>query len=126
MNAQTFPELSRLAIRLHHTVANLVASERSFSQMNLQHSKLRNRLDAERVNKLVYISINSRTLDVTADKEGLLEEEELEELLLAAEAEKLERHLVEQALHRGESVGGVLNPNLGDDRLAEDEDENED
>ena len=63
------PEPAELAIRLHHTVANSDASERSFSEMKLQHNKLRNRLELARVNKLVYIAMNARTLDYVKEIE---------------------------------------------------------
>jgi hypothetical protein len=44
-----------------------VASERAFSAMNLIHTKLRNRLGAEKANKLVYIYMNQRILDRNSD-----------------------------------------------------------
>jgi hypothetical protein len=55
-------ELYLLATRLLHTLANSVPSERSFSSMNILHSKSRNRLTVERVSKILYIQINRRTL----------------------------------------------------------------
>ena len=44
-----------------------MASERAFSAMNLIHTKLRNRLGAEKANKLVYIYMNQRILDKNGD-----------------------------------------------------------
>ena len=44
-----------------------MASERAFSAMNLIHTKLRNRLGAEKANKLVYIYMNQRILDRNSD-----------------------------------------------------------
>ena len=38
-------------------------SERAFSTQNLIHTKTRNRLDAQRVDKLTYVHINKRVLD---------------------------------------------------------------
>lgn len=73
--------LSKLADRILHTLANSVPCERSFSALNLLHTKTRNALTPERVNKLLYIQINRRTLR----REGLMsniqddEEEEEEE-----------------------------------------------
>jgi hypothetical protein len=55
--------LPHIARRLATTIANSVPSERAFSTMNLVHSKLRNRLVADRVEKQVYIHINRRILD---------------------------------------------------------------
>jgi len=56
------PSLSTFARCLLATIGNSVPSERAFSTMNYIHSKIRNRLSAERANKLQYIYINSRTL----------------------------------------------------------------
>jgi uncharacterized protein (DUF4415 family) len=57
------PTLAPLTLRLYNLVANSVASERSFSTMNFVHSKTRNRLSAEKVNKLVYIQMNDSVLE---------------------------------------------------------------
>jgi hypothetical protein len=54
--------LAKLAIRVFHTLANEVPSERVFSAMNILHSKPRNRLTEDRVDKLLFIQINLRTL----------------------------------------------------------------
>jgi hypothetical protein len=54
--------LAKLAIRVFHTLANEVPSERVFSAMKLLHSKTRNRLSEDRVDKLLFIQINTRTL----------------------------------------------------------------
>jgi hypothetical protein len=56
------PTLANLAIRILSTTANSVPSERAFSTMKLQHTKLRNRLLSSRVDKLVFIYINQRIL----------------------------------------------------------------
>jgi hypothetical protein len=50
--------IAKLVIRIFTTVANSVPSERGFSTMKLQHTKLRNRLFPSRVDKLVFIHIN--------------------------------------------------------------------
>ena len=44
------------------STANSVAVELSFSEMNLQHSKLRNRLEVSQVRKLTYIKMNHSVL----------------------------------------------------------------
>ena len=57
-----FFRLAILAQRVFNTPANSVPSERSFSVQNLLHSKTRNRLTADRAEKLEFIYINVRTL----------------------------------------------------------------
>jgi hypothetical protein len=54
--------LTQLADRVLYTLANSVPCERAFSALNQLHIKTRNALTLERVNKLLYIQINSRTL----------------------------------------------------------------
>ena|SRR5271168_398112 len=68
-------ELYQLATRLFHTPANSVPSERSFSYTNILHSKSRNRLIAERVDKILYIQVNRRTLGRVSKPAAQLEEE---------------------------------------------------
>ena len=48
--------------RLVQTPVTSVASKRAFSSMNFLYSNNRNRLQPERVNKLLYIYVNQRTL----------------------------------------------------------------
>ena len=72
------PALSQLADRILYILANSVPCERHFSSLNILHTKLRNALTVERVDKLLYIQINRRTLR----REGLfkvLEQEEDED-----------------------------------------------
>ena len=71
-------ELYQLATRLFHTPANSVPSERSFSSMNILHSKSRNRLTVERVGKMLYIQVNRRTLARVGKPASQLEEKEHE------------------------------------------------
>jgi hypothetical protein len=54
--------LATLAVRIFEAIGNSVASERAFSTMNLIHTKLRNRLGAEKSDKLIYIYMNQRVL----------------------------------------------------------------
>jgi hAT family C-terminal dimerisation region len=68
------PTLSTFARQLLNTIANSVPSERSWSTMNYIHSKTRNRLSLERVDKLLFIYINSRTLAKMNDYEPIEEQ----------------------------------------------------
>jgi hypothetical protein len=68
------PELASFARRLLNTIANSMPSERAWSTMNYIHSKTRNRLSLERVNKLCFIYINTRTLRKINDYEPTDEE----------------------------------------------------
>jgi hypothetical protein len=54
--------LAKLADRILHTLANSVPCERNFSAINIIHNKLRNALTVKKVNKLLYIQINRKTL----------------------------------------------------------------
>ena len=54
--------LGKFARRLFSTPANSVSSERAFSIQNIIHTKLRNTLSAEKVDKLTYIYMNARIL----------------------------------------------------------------
>ncbi|QGA14809.1 hypothetical protein EYB26_002465 [Talaromyces marneffei] len=54
--ADIAPKLASFANRLIHTVANSVTAERAFSLMNLQHTKIRNRLSVEQVEKLLFFT----------------------------------------------------------------------
>jgi hypothetical protein len=58
----TCPQLSSVARRLLTSIANSVPSERAWSAMNITHTKLRNRLDLTKVDKLQFISFNTRVL----------------------------------------------------------------
>ena len=71
-------ELYQLATRLLPTLANSVPSERSFSSVNILHSKSRNQFTVERVSKMLYIQVNRRTLGRVSKPAAQLEEEELE------------------------------------------------
>ena len=80
--------IPKLALRLLGTVTNSVPSERAFSTLRLQHSKLRSRLRPDRLNKLVFIYINSRVLQRSYTDIHRLSEEEL--LQLEEELDTLE------------------------------------
>jgi hAT family C-terminal dimerisation region len=53
-----WPNLQKLAKRVFGLVASSAASERNFSTFGFIHSKLRNSLSPEAVEKLVYIKTN--------------------------------------------------------------------
>jgi hypothetical protein len=55
-------QLSSFSIRLLNTIGNSVLSERVWSNMNYIHSKARNRLSLDTVDKLLFIYNNSRVL----------------------------------------------------------------
>lgn len=57
------PELGSLAVKIFKTPPNSVPSERSFSTHKLFHDKRRNKLCADKFNKMVYIHVNQRVLD---------------------------------------------------------------
>jgi hypothetical protein len=63
--------LTLFTMRLLKTVANSAACERAFSHMKRLHSKVRNRLDPERVNKLLFIAINEPILRQSTPWESL-------------------------------------------------------
>jgi hypothetical protein len=69
------PELARFASILLTTIANSVPSERAWSTMNFIHTKQRNRLAVNTLNKLMFIYINQRSLRKHAIPE--LDEDEL-------------------------------------------------
>jgi|SRR5579859_5635261 len=75
--------LGVLCNRLFSTPANSVPSERAFSAQNYIHTKTRNSLKPDCVDKLTYIYMNTRVFDgrkqiLTADEEEQLEEEMVE------------------------------------------------
>jgi hypothetical protein len=71
--------LAKLTDRVLYTLANSVSYERAFSALNQLHTKTRNALTPERVNKLLYIQINSRTLKRDAPAGKTLEDEDEDE-----------------------------------------------
>lgn len=99
--------LAQFALRLCHTIANAVASERAFSAWGLQHTKTRNRLDAGRVDKLVYIHMNRRVL---SEVEPFLEDEDQRE----QQQLEWEDKEIERLLHRSQILGiGSKGSSLG-------------
>ena len=63
-----WPLLQNLALRVFSLAASSAASERNFSTFGFVHSKFRNRLDQEKIRKLVYIKTNmTQMTDVTSE-----------------------------------------------------------
>jgi hAT family C-terminal dimerisation region len=62
-----------------HILANSIPCERAFNALNQLYTKTRNTLTPERVDKLLYIQINSRTLRRDALVKELPEDEDEEE-----------------------------------------------
>lgn len=59
--------LAPLAVRILSTMANYVASERSFPATNFIHTKSRNRLTTDRANMQTFVFMNERVLERLAD-----------------------------------------------------------
>jgi hAT family C-terminal dimerisation region len=60
--------LAKLGNRIFQCPANSIPSERAFSTQNFIHSKIRNRLNPEHVDKLTYIYMNSHVFRVRDGK----------------------------------------------------------
>lgn len=94
--------LNTFARRLAITPANSVASERSFSILNLMQNKLRNSLHGERVDQLQYIYMNERALERNTirgqDKRAAKKQRIEEEKRSQEEVEEEERLLLEENL----------------------------
>lgn len=78
---------------MSNTTANSVACERAFSAWNLQHTKQRNSLSSERVNALVFIHMNCRSLLGSSNKpaSGAEFDDEFEWQALKDETKAMER-----------------------------------
>jgi hypothetical protein len=94
--------LAKLDNRIFQCPANSVPSERAFSTQNFIHNKIRNRLNPEHVDKLIYIYMNSRVFRARERKNEILmvnrynldtlipeQEIELEDILLQEEDEDI-------------------------------------
>ncbi len=60
---EAWQELSQIAIKLFNLVTSSAASERNFSTMGFVHSKERNRVNPDTVEKLVFIKSNIHASD---------------------------------------------------------------
>ena len=67
-----WPNLQKLSLRVFSMAASSAASERAFSTFGFVHSKLRNRLGGDKVEKLVYIKSNYTCFSVL---DGNIEED---------------------------------------------------
>jgi hypothetical protein len=65
---KNYPYLFKLAIRVFNFPASTASSERTFSTLNFIHSKLRNRLQNDKVNKLIYIKENAKVMKTYQSK----------------------------------------------------------
>lgn len=83
------PELACFAIRFLKTPANSVATERTFSAMNIIHIKSRNRLSTSSAHKATHIVMNIRAFKRLKPKV----DDDLEEQLIALEDEQLAKDL---------------------------------
>lgn len=75
--------IGELALRLARTPGNTVPAERAFSDLNILHSKTRNRMKPETVQMLQTIHINSRAL--LRERKEKQAEDEVETILLDLE-----------------------------------------
>jgi hypothetical protein len=71
--------LAQLADRVFYILANLILYKRAFNALNQLYIKTRNALTPKRINKLLYIQINSRTLRRDALVEKRLKDEDKNE-----------------------------------------------
>lgn len=62
-DGNTWPLLQKVALQVFAMPCSSAASERNFSTFGFIHTKLRNRLSAEKVEKLVYIKTNALQLN---------------------------------------------------------------
>jgi hypothetical protein len=62
IDGASYPNLSKEAIKVFSMVTSSASSEREFSSMSFIHSKLRNRLENEKVNKLIFIENNGQQI----------------------------------------------------------------
>lgn len=62
IDAEEFPGIRKLALRLFSLCASSSASERNFSTFSFIHNKLRNRLKEDTVEKLVHVFANCKEL----------------------------------------------------------------
>ena len=77
--------IGELALRLARTPGNTVPAERAFSDLNILHTKVRNRMKPETVRMLQTIHINSRAL--LRERKEMQTEGELEAVLINIDLE---------------------------------------
>jgi hAT family C-terminal dimerisation region len=67
---QDWPLFAHLALKVFSVASSSAASERNFSTMGLMHSKLRNCLGLDTVEKLVYVTTNNLQFTVNANSDA--------------------------------------------------------
>ena len=94
-------------------MANSAAAERAFSQMNLQQTKVRNRLEPHRVEKLLFVQINKRQFRTEQPpkitQEFLLEEED-NEIERVLQRKQVQDHLSEGSVTSDSSSNPASSP----------------
>ena len=91
------PHLAELAMRLFNCPATSVPCERAFSTMNLTHTKHRNRLSVEKVDRLCFVHINRKILDRGKEEFASIIKRRLEDLSVE-EAVELETTILEEEI----------------------------
>jgi hypothetical protein len=66
---KSYPSLSRIAKRLYSIVPSSAASQRGWNVCSTIHTKKRNRLSNEKVEKLAFVYINATLLDEKDNRE---------------------------------------------------------
>jgi hypothetical protein len=98
--------LDKLALRIFKAPCNSVPSEPAFSIQNLIHTKTRNQLRSEKVNKLTYIYINTRVLSNAVQSTRLSITKRSPHDLTEAELVQLEDELLaSEGMSDMESIG---------------------
>jgi hypothetical protein len=87
-----WPELQKIAVKIFSMSTSSASSERNFSTYGFIHSKLRNSLSQDSVDKLVFIKTNFTALNTAAGDNGF-------ELLEASEDESNEQSEQSEAEH---------------------------
>ena len=57
-----YSRLVSFSVQIYKAISNSVASEKTFSTINLIYNKLHNWLEAKKADKLIYIYINQQVL----------------------------------------------------------------
>lgn len=76
LDGQDYPALQKIALTVFSMAPSSSSSERNFSTFGFIHSKLRNQLSDDRVEKLVYIKTNGNLISKYHDHEEECESED--------------------------------------------------
>ena len=127
MSHTTF--LGKLGYRLYCTPVNSVASERAFSAQNLIHTKTRNALQSERVNRLIYLRTNAPIVSQFAENKleffGELKGKRPNDLSVKEEV-VLENLLLEDKEDRTIIITGISTGDEDEEDYEDEEDESSD